>query len=118
MRVRVKSVFGFCFRKFFAPNKRPSHSAHSRSNLTKLRFVVLIFYSYHINFSLKVKINMEERGGFEPPVELLPHNLSKIAPSTARTSLQYFKFNINVVICIFLRLCVYNHKCYCFCSVM
>ena len=30
---------------------------------------------------------MAERGGFEPPVELPPHNLSKVAPSTTRTPL-------------------------------
>ena len=29
-----------------------------------------------------------EGGGFEPPVELPPHNLSKVAPSTTRTPLQ------------------------------
>ena len=35
---------------------------------------------------------MAERGGFEPPVDLRPHNLSKVAPSTTRTPLQSFSF--------------------------
>ena len=33
-------------------------------------------------------IVLAEGGGFEPPVELPPHNLSKVAPSTTRTPLQ------------------------------
>ena len=31
---------------------------------------------------------LAEGGGFEPPVDLRPHNLSKVAPSTTRTPLQ------------------------------
>jgi hypothetical protein len=32
--------------------------------------------------------SLAEGGGFEPPVDLRPHNLSKVAPSTTRTPLQ------------------------------
>ena len=35
---------------------------------------------------------LAEGGGFEPPVDLRPHNLSKVAPSTTRTPLQSFSF--------------------------
>ena len=35
---------------------------------------------------------LAEGGGFEPPVDLRPHNLSKVAPSTTRTPLQSLLF--------------------------
>ena len=36
----------------------------------------------------RAAVILAEGGGFEPPVELPPHNLSKVAPSTTRTPLQ------------------------------
>ena len=33
-------------------------------------------------------LSLAEGGGFEPPVDLRPHNLSKVAPSTTRTPFQ------------------------------
>ena len=52
----------FVFKNFVFPNKRPSPSAHSRSNLTKLRFVVLIPYSSIFNLAFWLKLKMEDIG--------------------------------------------------------
>ena len=38
---------------------------------------------------------MAEGGGFEPPVDLRLHNLSKVAPSTTRTPLQSIGFKFS-----------------------
>ena len=46
---------------------------------------------YKVTFFFILK---SERGGFEPPVELPPHNLSKVAPSTTRTPLLIEKRHI------------------------
>ena len=42
----------------------------------------------HLSFIANDAPLLAEGGGFEPPVELPPHNLSKVAPSTTRTPLQ------------------------------
>ena len=49
---------------------------------------------------------MAEGGGFEPPVDLRPHNLSKVAPSTTRTPLlkngvDYIKTRQDAQVCRF-----------------
>ena len=41
----------------------------------------------HLSFIANDAPLLAEGGGFEPPVELPPHNLSKVAPSTTRTPL-------------------------------
>ena len=62
------------------------------SELLDGRFVFVRQYRMAAEEAL-VKI-MAEGGGFEPPVDLRLHNLSKVAPSTTRTPFQAEKVRI------------------------
>ena len=57
------------------------------AHIPNKKFIVVLKMEC-LNISIYKTFQAEtERVGFEPTVELLPHNLSKIAPSATRTSL-------------------------------
>ena len=56
--VRIKRVYGFCFKELCSFCKSPPHFAHSRSNLTELRSVVLVTSYVYDKTDLRTSLNL------------------------------------------------------------
>ena len=99
--VRIKRVYGFCFKELCSSCKSPSHSAHSSLELYKfLRnwSSNLIPYRHKKPFTKRQKAFYSETERFELSVQVTPHNTlagCRLKPTRPRFQKRPLHNNIN-----------------------